>query len=229
MHRAQVLYKAPRARGSGGSRRVRSSRQTVAAVTAGPGGRAPAATPSARTGFFPLRLRARHDDRGSRGERFRSECDHARFRLGQDAASRRRPDAARMGACRVRQADRDRPRCQVLSVDIQRPRPGAHAAGPRRRPVADPFRQRGHAPAHDSPPRHPPGRDGRHAGGWREDWRASHQRRRNIHVRVRSAAVRVASVPLSCIAACGAYRKRDVRHVHRRPPAGSPPVPTSSC
>ena len=149
-HRAQVLYKAPRARGSGGSRRVRSSRQAVAVSIAGRGGHAPAPTPSARTGLFPLGLRAWQHDRGSQGERVRSERDHARLRLGQDAAPRRRPDAARMGARRLRQTDRDRSRRQVLGVDVQRPRSGAHAAGSRRRPVADPLRQRRHAPAHDS-------------------------------------------------------------------------------
>ena len=87
----------------------------------------PAATPSGHSGHAGFALGGAVD---SAANGFDPSRDRARLRLGRDVAARGRAHAARVGARRARQGDRDRPRRQVR-------RPGrTTAASPARRCAA---------------------------------------------------------------------------------------------
>ena len=151
------------------------------------------------------------------------------FDWGDDVASC--PTGARCASGSSSRRDKEieiAPGRQVRRLDVQRPRPRAHAQCVDGRPAAHPLQQRQRAPAHGALPRHPPLGDGRRAGPGRGDRRRAHPARPVVHLRVRRRAVRAPPLPLPRLAARGAHREGPLRHVHRRPQGAAARRPTSS-
>ncbi len=89
------------------------------------------------------------------------------------------------------------PGVKLRGVDIQRPRSRPDPALPRGRAAADPIRQRLRSPSHDPLPRHPPLDHGRHAGIGEGIGGGQIEPGEQLHLRVRSRAVRPPPLPLS--------------------------------